>query len=354
MSKIWSEIDHDAMLRAIELSRLGFPAPNPRVGAVVVCDGKIVGEGYHEAVGLPHAEVVAIEQAGLRAQGGTLYVTLEPCNHYGRTPPCTDLIIRSGIRRVVFSNDDPNDLSGDGESKLLESDVIVEKGLLMDASFEVNKIYLTSFDLGRPYVLVKAGVSLDGRIATSTGESRWITDDEARKRAHELRAEYGCVLVGAHTVSMDNPELTVREVSCCLQPFRVILDPKRRLSDGLRVFSDDSDRTIRVTDRSLAVDDDLGCVMHDGEFDLGMLLQELGKLGVRGVLVEGGGRTIESFFRQGLVDAIELHVAPLVLGSGRVWVDGVGVSSLSESWKVSNLKVDSLGSGFRLTADVIH
>lgn len=353
----WTDFDCAMMREAIALSRKGFPAPNPRVGAVLVSEGKIVGRGHHEAAGLPHAEVMAIREAGERARGGVLYVTLEPCKHHGRTPPCVESIIASGIRRVIYACDDPNPMAAGGANRLREAGVEVQRGLLCEEAAEVNRFFMNCHKLGRPWVLVKAGVTLDGRIATTSGESKWITDETARKRTHELRAETGCVLVGSRTVLYDNPSLIVRGFSIPSQPLRVILDPNAKLQGEWNCFTDCQAKTIWVTsqirqDYESEYVENWVCPFRDGEFDLNALLQFLKERGMIAVLVEGGGNTVETFFRQLLVDEIELHVAPKVLGSGRVWVDGKGVKELKDAWQLTNLHVETLGEGLKITARV--
>jgi len=352
-----ADFDSAMMREAIALSRMGFPAPNPRVGALLVSDGEIVGRGHHEAAGLPHAEVIAVREAGERARGAVLYVTLEPCRHHGRTPPCVEEIIASGIRRVVYACDDPNPIAGGGASVLREAGVEVRGGVLCEEAAEVNRFFMNCHRLGRPWILVKAGVTLDGRIATSSGESKWITGEAARKRMHELRAETGCVLVGSRTVLLDDPSLTVRTFSIPSQPLRIILDPDASLRGEFKCFTDCKAKTIWVTSRLLpefesACVENWACPLRDGEFDLNALLHFLKERGMIAVLVEGGGYTVETFFRQSLVDEIELHVAPKVLGSGRVWVDGKGVTGLKDAWKLEDLRVETLGDDLKITARV--
>ncbi|HWP30945.1 MAG TPA: bifunctional diaminohydroxyphosphoribosylaminopyrimidine deaminase/5-amino-6-(5-phosphoribosylamino)uracil reductase RibD [Fimbriimonadales bacterium] len=353
----WTDFDSAMMREAIALSRMGFPAPNPRVGAIVVSNGEIVGRGHHEAVGLPHAEVVAIREAGERARGGVLYVTLEPCKHHGRTPPCVETIIASGIRRVVYACDDPNPMAAGGANVLREAGIEVQGGLLCEEAAKINRFFMNCHRLGRPWVFVKAGVTLDGRIATSSGESKWITDETARKRTHELRAETGCVLVGSKTVLCDNPSLTVRAFSVPSQPLRVILDLDASLRGEWKCFTDRQAKTIWVTsqmhrDYENEYVENWVCPLREGEFDLNALLHFLKERGMIAVLVEGGGNTVETFFRQSLADEIELHVAPKVLGSGRVWVDGKGVKELKDAWQLTDLHAEPLGDGLKITAKV--
>lgn len=341
------------MREAIELSKRGYPAPNPRVGAVVVRNGEVVGRGYHEVYGGEHAEAVALKEAGERARGAWMFVTLEPCDHHGKTPPCTEAIVNAGIERLVYAVDDPNPEAAGGANRLRAKGVVVDGGLLAEEAATVNRVFLSRFRLGRPFVLAKAAITMDGRIATRDGESRWITGEDARKRAHELRAEMGCVLVGANTVIQDDPSLDVRHVKTSHQPLRVILDPDGVTPPGSRVFKENPERTLWVTNS-----DEIRNVnvfrprRTDGEVSLGEVLAELAKRGMIGVLVEGGGRTLEPFFRFGLVDELELHIAPKLLGAGRAWLEGRGVESLADAWRLQDVAIEPLGDDFKITAKV--
>jgi diaminohydroxyphosphoribosylaminopyrimidine deaminase/5-amino-6-(5-phosphoribosylamino)uracil reductase len=342
--------DQDFMSRAIELSRRGYPAPNPRVGAVVVCADKIVGEGFHEMAGMPHAEVVALSQAGARSKGGTLYVTLEPCAHHGKTPPCTDAIIAAGIARVVVANRDANPDAAGGGERLKKSGIEVDIQPSPESS-EVNRVFEGRWRLGRPYVVVKAAITMDGFIADAAGNSKWITDEAARKRAHELRAEMGCVLIGAETALRDNPSLTCREAPGRVQ-VRVVLDPERRLPNDLGSFTTGDADTVRVVAGNAQPSDLCARRLECGAIDLRHVLEHLGDRGVIGVLVEGGGKTIGEFFRQRLVDEIELHVAPKALGAGLSWLQSP--VRLAEAWRFEGMHVTPLGDGFRVNARVAH
>lgn len=312
--------DERWMRRAIRLSRRGYPAPNPHVGCVIARGAEIVGEGFHDYAGGPHAEVVALGQAGERARGATAYVTLEPCRHQGRTPPCVDALIQAGVGRVVVACLDPNPRAGGGLRALGEAGVKVESGLLESEAREANLGWLSAMERGRPTVVVKAATSLDGRIALPNGDSRWITGETARREGRRLRAECGAVLVGRRTVELDDPQLTVREVRARNQPLRVVLDPQRRLGRDRRVF-DDQARTVRVVASSAGRGEIEASSGAEG-FDLAQLLAILFAQGVTGLLVEGGAHTIGSFLRAGLVDRLELFVAGRVLGEGPGWAAG--------------------------------
>ena len=317
---------NDFMRRAIEVAKNGFPAPNPHVGCVIVADRNVVGEGFCHHAGADHAEVMALKQAGAAARGATAFVTLEPCNHFGRTPPCSLALIEAGVAKVVIANEDPNPKAAGGIGRLRAAGIEVESGLLAEEAFEVNRQFLTAIERKRPYVVLKAAVSLDGRIATSTGESQWITGPLAREEGHRLRAECGAVLVGRRTVEADNPNLTARILDVVNQPVRIVLDPSARLTSEYRVF-DDSAETIHVT----------------GDICLDSLLSELYQRNILGVLVEGGANTIASFLRDGLGDDLNLFVAPMVLGSGPSWAADFGLDKLSEAPRFRFVESKQLG-----------
>lgn len=293
--------DREAMSRAIELAERGFPAPNPRVGCVLVRDGRIIAEGWHEAAGQPHAEAMAL--ADTNARGATAYVTLEPCNHHGRTPPCSEALIAAGVIRVVYAVADPNPDAKGGAERLREAGIEVESGLLADAAEIQNERFLTAVARKQPFVLVKVAMGLDGRIALPSGESKWITGPAARTAGHRLRAEMGAVLVGPGTVLRDRPQLTARIDRVTNPPVRVVLDPRGELDPDQPVF-DLQAPTWHITERRSVPD----------------LLTHLFERGLTGVLVEGGAGVIGSFLAADAVDALEVFIAPKVLGEGLSWV----------------------------------
>jgi diaminohydroxyphosphoribosylaminopyrimidine deaminase/5-amino-6-(5-phosphoribosylamino)uracil reductase len=299
------------MRRAIQLSRKGFPAPNPHVGCVIVSNGEIVGEGFHDHAGGPHAEAAALSVAGENARGADVYVTLEPCNHHGRTPPCSLALIAAGVRRVVVANADLNPKAQGGAAALLAAGIEVDLGLLADLAADANRFFLQSHSLGRPYVVVKAAVTLDGRIAMPSGESKWITGPKARAESHRLRAECGAVLVGRKTVEADDPQLTARFRGVVNQPLRVVLDPSGRLHSNYRVFSREAE------------------TWHEtGHIDLAKLMAKLTRAGHIGLLVEGGAATIGRFIQADLVDEIKLFIAPKIVGKGTDWLAEFAAPSL--------------------------
>jgi len=325
--------DERFMRAALAQAKKGFPAPNPHVGCVIVQGDEIVGRGYCKYAGAPHAEAMALTDAGDRARGAEAFVTLEPCNSFGRTPPCSDALLRAQVNRVVYAVADPNPKMMGGGAKLAQAGVSVEAGLLAAEATEVNWQFLAAMARRRVMVTVKAGASLDGRIALPSGESQWITGPAARRLGHRLRAECGVVLVGRRTVEADDPELTARIPGVVNQPLRVVLDPGNKLSGRERVFNERAE-TRHVT----------------GPIDLHELVAELFEAGHVGLLVEGGGATIGGFFRVGLVDRLELFLAPKLLGDGPGWVQGLNLPGLEVAPQLEKVRMSRVGPDLRMSA----
>ena len=328
------------MRRAITLSQRGFPAPNPHVGCVIVKNGRPVGEGWHAYAGGLHAEAMALAEAGHSAKGAEVFVTLEPCNHQGRQPPCTHALIEAGVKKVWIAAPDPNpNVKGGGMKCLARSGVAVESGLLLNEAVAVNHLWLSAIKLGRPFVTLKAAITMDGRIALPTGESQWITGEEARKQARRLRAELGAVLVGAGTIEKDDPLLTSRIRGVHKEPERFVLDLERRLSDRFQVFQGDAPAT-RIVHPDRAIGSDLEARVKDGKLDLEALLRSLWERGITGLLVEGGAQTISSFLSQGLADRIELFMGNVAFGIGPTWLEGSLGQNLSslDRWRLIHAK----------------
>lgn len=336
------ERDERFMWRALALARrgLGKTSPNPCVGAVLVGDGRVIGEGWHKKAGGPHAEIEAIRKAKDstpgRASPLTLYVTLEPCCTHGRTPPCTDAIIAAGIKRIVVGAVDPNPRHrGRGLTLLRRAGVRVESGVLAQKATRLNEAFNKWITTGRPLVIAKAAMSLDGKIATRTGDSKWITSDATRRCAHKLRAQVDAIMVGAQTVIRDNPQLTVRHgVNRAKQPWRIVVDARGRCPKNARLFTDaHRSRTIVITSnkspaywrRYLPLEGITVITLpwKRGRVDLRAALRALGRMNVTSVLVEGGGELLGSVFDAGLVDKVSLFYAPMVIG-GRKAVTAVG------------------------------
>ena len=322
----FSAFDEAAMRRALELAQRGLYSthPNPRVGAVLARDEEIVGEGWHERAGEPHAEPIAIRAAGERARGATAYVTLEPCNHHGRTPPCVDVLLAAGVRRVVYAVGDPNPrVNGAGAKRLREAGLKVQSGLCDSQASELNAGFLMRMRHGRPFVRLKTGASLDGRVALANGKSKWITSDAARADVQHWRAQSGAVLTSAATVLADDPRLDVR-IETPRQPMRVVLDRRRALRKSARILAPPGDVLVfaapTATNKAGPSDERLGNARVErvrvarSHLDLGAVLARLAELEVNDVLVEAGSRLAGALFAAGLVDEWLLYIAPKLLG----------------------------------------
>lgn len=330
--------DHRYMELALDLARRaeGRTSPNPRVGAVLVREGEIVGQGFHLGPGHPHAEAEALRHAGERARGATLYVTLEPCCHHGHTPPCTDAVIAAGVRRVVTPLEDPNPIvAGQGLRVLREAGIEVERGPMQAEAEELNAPYLTWRRLGRPLVTAKWAGALCGHVAAYTGESRYLTGEDALREVHRMRAEADAVMVGVGTVRADDPELTVRFVPG-ENPVRVVIDSRLRTPPEARLLHQNGRVIIfcgrsAPEDRRLALADlaEIIPLPGDGRLPLEDALRELARRDITSVLAEGGPRLFGSLFDGGLVDRVAAFFAPLVLGGkdSPAAVLGQGVAS---------------------------
>jgi diaminohydroxyphosphoribosylaminopyrimidine deaminase/5-amino-6-(5-phosphoribosylamino)uracil reductase len=323
----FSPFDEAAMRRALELAQRGLNTtqPNPRVGAVLALDQEIVGEGWHERAGEPHAEPNAIRAAGDRARGATAYVTLEPCSHHGRTPPCVDALLAAGIKRVVYAVGDPNPLvDGRGAQRLRDAGVRVESGLLEAEATELNAGFFLRMREGRPFVRLKSGASLDGRTALANGDSQWITSEAARADVQQWRAQSGAVLTSAATVLADDPRLDVR-TGQPRQPLRVVLDRRRQLRAGARILRAPGEVLIfaaaSAKRRRPAAGEKLGRASVErvrtlrGHLDIRGVLSRLAELKVNDVLVEAGPRLGGALLAAGLVDEWVLYIAPKLLGA---------------------------------------
>ncbi len=354
------------MQRARELAEHGryTAAPNPLVGALVVRDGVVVGEGWHARAGGDHAEVAALASSGPAARGAELYVTLEPCNHHGRTPPCTDAILRAGVKRVVAGHLDPNPkMRGHSVDLLRAAGVEVE--VLDDEHFDKqNEQFAHRMRTGRPFVHVKLATTLDGRIAASNGDSKWVTGEDARGRVHALRAEAGAVLVGAGTARADDPLLTPRGLPADPPPVtRIVLDPRLTLSTDSQlartartnpviVFAKEDHEPGRAERlRSVGVEVvPAPEVSPDGGLDLIFVLEELGRRSIKGVLVEGGGETVGRFASRGLVDKLTLFYAPRVLGAEGVPLMGsLKVAGMNATPRFRVEEVEKVGEDVAMT-----
>jgi diaminohydroxyphosphoribosylaminopyrimidine deaminase/5-amino-6-(5-phosphoribosylamino)uracil reductase len=318
------------MSRAIELSKLGFPAPNPHVGCVIVRDGRGLGEGFHDHAGGPHAEIVALMQAGESARGAETFVTLEPCNHWGRTGPCSEALISAGVTRVTYAVPDPNLRAQGGGERLKEAGIEVHSGLLQTEAEIINDVFLTAMRRGSPYVTLKAAITSDGYMATPDGKSKWITGKEARATAHLLRAQMGAVAVGAGTVLIDNPFLTVRRLPghseaetsrlVANQPVRILLDAESAIDINSRVFHE-AGEVLHLVGHQTGPNQQV-LPLQDGQFDLVDLLGMIWSKGITSVLIEGGPKTLARFYQERLFDRLDLFVSSRVFGSGLTFLPG--------------------------------
>ncbi len=346
---------------ALSLAKLavGYTSPNPAVGAVIVKDGLTVGMGYTQPAGFEHAEIMALRQAGDKARGATMYVTLEPCPHYGRTPPCTQAIIDAGISEVYIALLDPNPLvSGRGVNRLNENGIKTYIGMCQQEAYEINEAYIKHITTGLPFVVAKFAMSLDGKIATRTGESKWITREEARRYAHALRHTFDAIMVGVNTIVADNPRLTAK---CCgdkggigkKQPLRLIVDSKGKIPLNAQVFLPPGEVLVAVAEpfdsakRKKFAEvgaEVLELPAREGLIDIIELMKELGKREIVTVLVEGGGKLLGSLFDQQLVDKVMAFISPIIIGGCQaISVGGNGVDNIAKALRLSRLDVRMFG-----------
>lgn len=311
------------MQKVLRLAKKGqsWTFPNPMVGAVIVKNGKAIGEGYHHKVGEFHAEIEAMRQGRTLTQGATLYINLEPCSHFGRTPPCADAIIASGIIRVVCSTLDPNPkVAGKGIEKLKQAGIDVTGGILEKEAKKLNEAFFTFHTKKRPFVAIKFAASLDGKIATSTGDSKWITNEKARMFARRLRGEYQAILVGVNTVLKDNPNLGTR-IRGLKDPIRIILDPHSKIPKDAQVLRDNN------------------IIIINKQITIPRLLEMLKEKEIISVLVEGGGKTIGGFVDAGLVDKVYAFHAPIIIGGEKSVnsVSGNGFATIQKSLHLKDI-----------------
>jgi len=355
------------MKRALTLAARGKGTshPNPMVGAVVVADGRIVGEGWHRTPGEPHAEALALEKAGAAARGGSLFVNLEPCDHTGRTPPCTRAIIDAGIADVYAACRDPHPLvDGKGFKALVRAGIRVTTGTLGKEAEELNRAFFHFSQKGTPYVTLKLASTLDGRIADYQGFSKWITGERARSAVHRLRSEVDAVLVGVGTVLKDDPGLDARGVGRKVQPVKIVLDPTLRTPPGASIVRGQSpgstllvvgidvpeERRNTFQDKGVRL---LSLPVDNGTFAWSALGRSLAEMGVLHVLAEGGGRTAAWLLKEGAVNRLELFLAPKILGSSGIAAFGdMGTIRLKDAPVLSCRRIRRIGEDIQITADV--
>jgi diaminohydroxyphosphoribosylaminopyrimidine deaminase / 5-amino-6-(5-phosphoribosylamino)uracil reductase len=359
----FSADDHRHMGRALELAARGLNStdPNPRVGAVIVKDGRVVGEGFHARAGEPHAEALALAAAGAAARGATVYVTLEPCAHQGRTPPCADALVAAGVARVVHAVADPNpQVAGQGAARLAAAGIRVEAGLLGPAAEALNPGFLSRHRRGRPWLRVKLGASLDGRTGLANGKSQWLTCDESRADVQRLRARSSAILTGATTVQRDDPRLTVRDAALELRgriPLRVVLDPQLVTPPSARLFKEPGPVLVLTGSGDAPAAAALAAagaevVRHPGVAtrDLAAVLAELARREQNEVLVEAGARLAGAFLEAGLIDEFILYLAPHMLGHDAAPLAMLPMlDDLGERWEFRFADVRQVGSDLKLT-----
>lgn len=340
-------------IRLGEQGRCSAP-PNPWVGCVIVKDGEMIGEGYHESPGQPHAEIMALYKAKELARGATAYVTLEPCAHQGRTPPCASSLIQAGLKKVVIALIDPDSqVQGKGVEALRNAGIEVEVGVCEEEAAQSLLPYLTHRRTQLPYCCAKTAMSLDGKIAAGDGTSKWITGEEARKNAHQLRAESQAILVGAGTAALDRPQLTVREIPVKRQPLRVLLDPKGRVPAEGPLFEKKLASTLIFTTQECPVDRLEAWKKTGAEVlyyeKLKDILVELGKRGVLQLLIEGGGQTHAAFLKEKLIDRFSIYVGGCLLGqTGKPLLPGIEIATIEETPRLHLEKIYHFGNDLRL------
>lgn len=368
----FTENDRLWMRRALALARkgAGYVSPNPMVGSVIVSEqGELIGEGYHERYGKSHAEDNAVKSVRDRSRlkNATLYVTLEPCSHHGKTPPCCELIGKLPIKRVVVSMKDPSpEVNGAGIKYLENKGIQVDTGLLSEEATELNRFFIHYLEHGRPFLTLKIAQTADGYIAAANGDSKWITGQEARKQVHIWRSTYDGVVVGRNTVTLDNPSLTVRHVEG-RQPFRIVIDGPYSIAKNLNLFSDQyEEKTIIVTHNREKASTDMDPMLkvmqpnyfrgqvlvvneYDGHSDLKEAVTALGEQGLRSLLVEGGQSLSTALLKSGLVDRLEIFIAPKILGGGARSILGLGINRMEEILKFRSFTWTPFGDDMLMT-----
>ena len=343
-------LDKEYMTRALYLAKkgIGKTSPNPLVGAVIVKNKEIIGEGFHKKAGEDHAEIIALKDCKESTKNSTLYVTLEPCSHYGKTPPCVDAIIKSGIKEVFIAVKDPNPLvNGKSISKLKKHGIKVNIGILEKEATELNKYFFKFIKTGLPYVHLKAAITLDGKIATRSYDSRWISCEESRRWVHKKRTQVDAVLIGVNTAIKDNPRLNSR-LEKITYPKRVILDTDFQISSNLNMFSEKGETIIITTNiknnkleefknKNIKI---IVCKNKENQIDLKDALRKLGEIGITSILVEGGGSIFSSFISKSLVDRFYFFIAPKIIGDNNAIsvMDGQNINLINESIKLKYIK----------------
>ena len=363
---MYSDADRAHMGRALALARHGLytTTPNPRVGCVIVREGRVVGEGWHRQTGEPHAEILALAQAGGRARGATVYVTLEPCSHQGRTPPCTDMLVEAGVARVITAMEDPNPLvNGQGLERLRAAGVDVRCGLMEQEAVDLNVGFVSRMTRGRPWARLKIAASFDGITALPDGRSQWITSAAARADGHQWRARACAILTGIGTVKSDNPQLNVRGVFTPRQPARVLIDSRLEVNPAAELFRDAKVLVIHALPQESVAPErtarlqEVGCELLSlpdaaGKVDLAAALRELGRREINELHIEAGYKLNGSLLAAGCVDELLVYLAPSLLGQGQQLFNLPAVADLESRIGLQWLDVERIGEDLRLRAKV--
>lgn len=352
---------NDYMAMTLELAKLGWGRtnPNPLVGAVIVKDERIIGKGYHRKLGGAHAEIEALNTLTQDPKGSTIYVNLEPCSHFGKTPPCADALVKAGIEKAVIGMTDPNPLvSGRGISILEKAGIEVIKGVMEEECRKLNEIFIKFINKKKPFVSIKSAMTLDGKIATKMGDSKWITNEESRQFVHSLRDRYSAIMVGINTILQDDPALTTRLPSKeGKDPIRIVVDSKGRIPISAKVINSSfkapmilvvsdvlpKEKLRMLRDKNVIVINALG---KDGNVDLSKLMDELYNMQIDSVLIEGGGTLNYSALEAGIVDKVLIFIAPKIIGGaqGKTPFEGEGVSLIDEAYKIRDWEIQKFGS----------
>ncbi len=353
-------MDEKMMRRALNLARkgAGFTNPNPMVGAVIVKDGRVIGEGWHEAYGGPHAEIIAFEKATEDVAGATMYVTLEPCSHYGKTPPCVHAIVEKKLARVVVAMEDPNPLvAGRGIEFLKRNGIQVDCGILEQEAMKLNNVFVKFITTGRPYCVMKTAMTLDGKIASYTGSSKWITNEESRAFVHRLRSRMTGIMVGITTVLVDDPMLTSRlQERTVRQPVRIVLDSRARiplssavlktthLAETIVVVTElaDPGKVLKIQEMGAEV---VTMPIKNGHVDIDAVMEHFGKRGIDSILLEAGGAINYSALADGVVDKVYAFIAPKIIGgkSAKTPVEGEGIAEMQDAIQLEDLEIVRFG-----------
>jgi diaminohydroxyphosphoribosylaminopyrimidine deaminase / 5-amino-6-(5-phosphoribosylamino)uracil reductase len=350
----------EMMLRCLRLAEkgMGGVSPNPLVGCVIVKNGQIIGEGFHEKFGGPHAEVNAIRSASVPVEDSEVFVNLEPCSYFGKTPPCADLLVENKVKKVYVAMLDPNPkVNGNGVGKLRSAGIEVEVGLLAEESLRLNEVFVKYITKGLPFVTLKVAQSLDGRIALTNGISKYITSKDSLERVHVFRAQHDAVLVGAGTIAADDPSLTVRLVDG-KSPVRIILDGNLTSPVGSGIFHDKKSRVVLFhaaaagerSGRKASALRKLGVELYGlrgnarGRIRVKTVLERIAAMGIASVLVEGGTGVFSEFIRAGMADKLHLFVAPTIIGNGQGFADGINLKSLKNAVRLKDIQISRVGS----------